>query len=190
MLPYHRIVIVGVSGAGKSTLAENLAAAQGAAFIELDALYWEPNWIPAPEEVFLARVDAATRKEQWAAAGNYRLARPLTWGRAQALVWLDYSFATVFWRLFWRTVQRSRSQELLWGTNREHFSTHLKLWSSDSLFNWLIHTYRRRKREIPQLLALPEYAHLQVFHLRQPDEETALKETCEGQKGRFPRRLS
>jgi len=174
MLPYHRLVIIGTTGSGKSTLAEKLAQQYGLDFIELDALHWEPNWVAAPEAIFRERVDVATRKSKWAAAGNYRAVRDLTWGRAQAVIWLDYPFATVFGRLFWRTLRRSWSGELLWGKNREQFADHLRLWSSDSLFNWLFRTYWRRKREIPQLLAQPEYAHLQVFHLRSPKEEAGL----------------
>jgi hypothetical protein len=59
--PYKRIVISGVTSSGKSTLAEKLARRFGMDFIELDALHWEPGWQEAPDDVFRARVEKATR---------------------------------------------------------------------------------------------------------------------------------
>lgn len=168
--PYRRIVVIGVTSAGKSTLAENLAQKLGLDFIELDALHWEPNWVGAPDEVFLQRVDAATRAPAWALAGNYSRARELTWPRAEAIVWLDYPFWTVFWRLVTRTIRRWWTRELLWGTNRENLWSHFKLWSDDSLVHWLFKTYNRRKREIPLQLSLPAHAHLKLFHFKNPEE--------------------
>jgi adenylate kinase family enzyme len=55
--PYKRVVVVGVTSSGKSTLAEKLAKCFGLDCIELDALYWEPNWQATPLEVFRARVE-------------------------------------------------------------------------------------------------------------------------------------
>jgi adenylate kinase family enzyme len=168
--PYRRIVVIGTTSSGKSTLAEQIAQTLGLDFIELDALHWEPNWVEAPDDVFRARVEAATAAEGWAMAGNYSTVRDITWPRAEAVIWLDYPFWTVFWRLFFRTLRRWWKQELLWGTNRESLWNHLKLWSDESLFHWLFKTYGRRKREIPLLLALPEHAHLKVFHFQTPDD--------------------
>ena len=48
-----RIVVVGVTGLGKTTIARQLASLFYLPHIELDALYWEPNWTPAPVEEFL-----------------------------------------------------------------------------------------------------------------------------------------
>ena len=40
----RRIHVIGNSGSGKSTLAERVAAMLNVAFVELDALNWEPDW--------------------------------------------------------------------------------------------------------------------------------------------------
>ena len=168
--PYKRMVVVGVTSSGKSTLAEKLAKQFDLNYVELDALHWEPNWQSAPLEVFRGRVEKATRAEKWIVAGNYHIVRDLVWPRAEAVIWLDYPLLIVLWQLTRRTFHRWWTQELLWGTNREPFWVHFKLWSTDSLYHWLFKTYWRRKREIPLLLSQPEHKHLALIRLNHPRE--------------------
>jgi adenylate kinase family enzyme len=168
--PFKRLVVVGTTSSGKSTLAMQLAAKIRGDFIELDALHWEPNWQEAPLEVFRGRVVNAILSERWVVAGNYHVLRDIIWPKAQAVVWLDYPFHIVFWRLFLRTIRRSVLREELWNGNRENLLTHLKLWSEESLFHWFFKTYWRRKRETPTLLKLPEHSHLMLIHLTHPRE--------------------
>ena len=171
--PYNRMVIIGVTSSGKSTLAENLARRFGHRFIELDALHWEPNWQEAPLEVFRMRVKNAIRAEKWVVAGNYHVVRDLIWPQAEMIIWLDYPFLTVLWQLTRRTFLRWWTHEVLWGTNREPFWQHFKLWSQESLFHWLFKTYWRRKREIPILLSQPEHQHLKLIRFQHPVETQA-----------------
>jgi adenylate kinase family enzyme len=168
--PYTRIVIIGTTSTGKSTLAEQIAQRLDLRCIDLDALHWEPEWHPAPLEVFRARVTEATSSGRWVVAGNYSSVRDLLWGSAEVIIWLDYSLPLIFGRLWKRTWRRWWHNELLWGTNRESMWKHFQLWSEESLFHWLFKTYWRRKREFPQLLAQPEYGHLKVFQFKSPEE--------------------
>ena len=165
-----RIVVVGTTSSGKSTLAGQLAKIIGGDYIELDALYWESNWTPAEPLDFFIRVEEAIRSEAWVVAGNYRLARDLIWENAEAVIWLDYPFQIVFWRLLTRTIRRAVTHEELWNGNRESFWKHLMLWSDESLFHWLFKTYWRRKREYPMLFALSENAHLEIIQFKHPKE--------------------
>ena len=168
--PYHRIAIVGVTGSGKSTLAETLAKKCGYDFIDLDALHWEPNWVGASPDIFRERVDKATSAPGWVVAGNYRVVRDIVWGKADTLIWLDYSFPLVFGRLWKRTWRRWWYQEVLWNGNQESIWTHFKLWSTESLFHWIVRTYWRRRREYPALFSLPEHRHLNVIRFTLPQE--------------------
>jgi len=168
--PYDRVVVIGTTSSGKSTLAKQLADRFKYDFIELDALHWEPNWKEASLEDFRARVEAATQAERWIVAGNYHVVRDLVWPQAEAVIWLDYSLPRILWQLTRRTFKRWRTQELLWGTNREPLLVHFKLWSQESLFHWLFKTYWRRKRETPELLALPEHQHLKLIRFTHPRE--------------------
>ena len=171
--PYQRVVIVGVTSSGKSTLAEKLARRFDMNCIELDALHWEPDWQEAPLEIFRSRVEKATQAEKWIVAGNYRIVRDLTWPKAQALIWLDYPFWIVFWQLTRRSLKRWWTRELLWGTNYEPLWIHFKIWSKESLYNWLFQTYWRRKREFAMLLSLPEHRHLKVIRFSHPEQTEA-----------------
>jgi adenylate kinase family enzyme len=170
---YKRLIVIGTTGSGKSTLARQLAEKLGCPFIEMDALYWEPNWEPAPKEVFHARIEQATQNERWAAAGNFSSVRELVWLRADAIIWLDYPMLFTFGRLWTRTWSRWWTQEELWSGNRETLWYQFKLWSDDSLFHWFFKTYWRRKREYTQLLAQPQYQHIRIFHFKSQNETSA-----------------
>lgn len=163
----QRFVVVGTSGSGKTSFARRLAAVRGITHIELDSLHWEPNWTEAPPDVFLARVDNATSADSWVVDGNYSKARPFVWQRADTIVWLDYAFHTVIWRLFSRTIRRAISQEELWKGNRE--SWRLSFLSKDSVLLWGLTTYHRRRREYEELLSAGEFPHLTVLHFKSPD---------------------
>jgi len=166
--PYTRLVVIGTTGSGKSTLAEQLSQKLSLEFVELDAIHWRPNWTHVTDEEFRTLVDQATRTPRWVVAGNYRITREVIWPRAEAVIWLDYSLWTIFWRLTFRTFHRWWTNELLWGTNRESLWNHFKLWSDDSLWHWLFKTYWRRKREYPQLFAQSENSHLHILRFETP----------------------
>ncbi len=52
-----KINVVGTSGSGKSTLARQLAERLGVPYIEMDRLYWRPEWQGTPDDAFLARLE-------------------------------------------------------------------------------------------------------------------------------------
>jgi adenylate kinase family enzyme len=132
--------------------------------IELDALFWKPNWKESDREIMLTRVEEITCTNAWVTDGNYGFLRDILWSRAQALVWLDYSLPFILWRLWWRTWRRVITKELLWGINRE------RLWAQffnrDSLFLWAWKTYGRHKREYPALFTQSPYVHLKIYHFK------------------------
>jgi hypothetical protein len=148
--------------------------------VELDALHWEPAWTAATPDAFRARAEEATREAAWVVAGNYREVRDIVWPRACTIVWLDYAFPRVFWRLTARTLRRGVTREVLWNGNRENLWEHAMLWSERSLFNWLLKTYWRNRREYPFLFARPEHTHLEIARLRNPRETEAWLETFLG----------
>jgi len=163
-----RVVVIGTTGSGKSTLAARLAGLLGCPFIEPDALFWGANWTPVPREEFRRQVADAVAGDVWTIGGNYGVARDLIWQRADTLIWLDYPLPLVLWRLSRRTLQRILTQETLWGGNVETWRGQFA--SRDSLYVWAFKTHYRRRREMPALLAQPEYTHLRSLHFRRPRE--------------------
>lgn len=164
----RRIVVIGATGTGKSTLAERLARGLDVPFVELDALFWGPDWTPAGPDDFRARAATAAAGPAWVIAGNYAGVRDLLWPRADTIVWLDYPFPLVLGRLTARTLRRGLTRETLWSGNRENLWEHAMVWSEHSLFHWLFTTFWRYRRELPALFREPAHAHARVVHLRSP----------------------
>jgi len=140
----QRIVILGTTGSGKSWLAARLAARLGLHVVDLDALFWGPDWQPVPVELFRYRVECEIREGGWIVAGNYYQARDLVWEAADTLVWLDLPLPLVMARLLRRTARRIVTREDLWGTgNRE---TALRsFFSRQSILLWALKTHRRNR---------------------------------------------
>lgn len=164
-LPGRCIAIVGTSGSGKTTLACQLAQRLNIKHIELDALSWDANWINIPTEIFRERVAHALKDDAWIVDGNYSGVRNMVWGRADTVVWLDYSFRIILWRLLRRTLARIVQRQELWNGNRE---TWRRFFSRDSILLWAIQTYQRRRREYSALMGKSEYAHLNFIRLSSP----------------------
>ncbi len=177
--PYTRIIVVGTTSSGKSTLAEKLSNILAIDFVELDALYWQPNWIGTPDDEFIVKVDEATSGERWAVAGTYSRTVPTTWHRAEVIIWLDYSLPLILWQLIKRTFKRNITREVMWGTNTDRFWIHFKLWSDESLVRWLFKTYKKRRWQYPHFLSLPEHEHLKLLRFKSPKET---REWVEGLK--------
>ena len=150
----QRIAVIGTTGSGKTTLARALAEQLHIPHVELDSLFWEANWSEATEPVFRERVSAALRGDAWVVDGNYSKARDIVWGKADTVVWLDYSLPVMLWRLIRRTLRRIALLEELWHGNRETWRG--AFFGRDSLFWWQLTTYKKHRRQYPALLSRPE----------------------------------
>lgn len=95
----------------------------------------------------------------------------MLWPAADTVVWLDYALPVIMGRLLRRTLRRSLRRERLWAGNRE--SLWRSLFARDCVLLWALQTYRRRRREYPELFARPEHRHLRVIRLRSPREAKA-----------------
>ena len=156
--------MVGSTGSGKTTFGRTLAGILGVDFVELDALNWEADWTMADEREFRARITSATRADGWVVDGNYggRGAREIVWAKADTVVWLDMPLWLILTRLTGRNLTRIRSGVEIWPGTGNRETVRNSFFSSDSLYVWALKTYRRRRRQLPELLGRPEYAHLDV----------------------------
>ena len=81
-------------------------------------------------------------------------------------MWLDLPLRVCLQRLWGRTLPRIRNREELWNGNLECWRA--AFWGWDSLFVFAVRKHASQRRTLPELLARPELAHLEVVRLRSP----------------------
>jgi adenylate kinase family enzyme len=168
---YNRIAVVGLPGSGKSTLSSSLSAILDLQHVEVDALFWQPNWVPLDKSVLKERVEEVCPPSgRWVVDGNYRMVRPTIWSRADTIIWLDIPLWLSMWRLLKRTLDRMFFQRRLWNGNRERWSNLFALNVEDNLLLYAISRRGMLKAEVPATLREPEYQHLTLLRFRHPDE--------------------
>ncbi|TLD69883.1 toxin [Phragmitibacter flavus] len=166
-----RVVVVGCSCAGKSTFGDRLADILKCPRMELDALYWGPDWTPRLPEIFQDTMRKGASGERWVADGNYKLVREVLWQRATMIVWLNYRFPRVFSQGLRRTVARVFLRKELWNGNRESFRG--SFMSKDSILVWMVTTFSKRRRELAVLRSSGQFDNvkwLEFTHPRQAEK--------------------
>ena len=141
----RRIMIIGGSGSGKSTLARRVGDHLNLPVIHMDKLFWEPGWIMADEDVFLARVEHEIAQPAWVMDGNYSRTWPNRIRRADAVIFLDLPGGLRLWRVLSRTV-------LEYGETRPDLAPDCpERFDFGFIFGWVLR-YRRKGR--PKALSL------------------------------------
>lgn len=165
-----RVVVIGTSGSGKTTFASSLARLLNVPHIELDQLHWNPNWQETPRDVFIQKVRTATDIPAWVVDGNYTTkVSSIVWQRADAIVWLDYPFRVVLFRLLIRTFRRLALGEECCNGNRESWR---QAFSKDSIILWAFTSHWRHRRDYSAKLHDPAHAHLHAVRLQSPQAAT------------------
>lgn len=162
----QRVVVIGTSGSGKTTFAKNLAHMLSCPHYELDELHFLANWETRTWEEMRALVNQFADTPAWVSDGNYSRVRDILWGKADTVVWLNYSFPVAFGRLVQRTFKRMITREELFGGCVETFRS--QLFSKESLFLWFFQTHWKRKKEYPLLFQDARYQHLNTIILKNP----------------------
>ncbi len=85
----RRVVDYGATGSGKTTIATRIAQSIGIPHIELDAIFWKPNWTNRPLDQFRIDVSSvlAHHPNGWVCDGNCRHVRDLTLPLADTVIW-------------------------------------------------------------------------------------------------------
>lgn len=170
----QRVNVIGTSGSGKSTFGRKLAEYLRLPFVEMDSIYWGPNWTETTDEEFFPKIEAITNESRWVLDGNYSRTTRIKWSQVQLVVWLDMSFLRTLFRVTRRCWQRSRTQSEIWPGTGNRETLRKAFLSRDSVILWSITSYRRNRRNYAEIMCGQEkYAHIWLVRLQTPAEVNA-----------------
>lgn len=164
----RRINVIGTSGSGKSTFARQLAHQLSVPYIEMDQLFWQPNWQQTPDEKFFLKIATEIAQDSWVLDGNYSRSQPLKWQKTQSIIWLDYSFTLTMYRAIKRALSRILTGKELWPNTGNKESFKMTFMSSDSILLWTLKSYFKNKKRYSKLMTDPQYQNIQFIRLTSP----------------------
>jgi energy-coupling factor transporter ATP-binding protein EcfA2 len=164
----QRILVLGRTGSGKTTLGRELAAAIGVPHVELDALYFGPDFSTVPLSVLRERTSAAIAGERWVTDGNKSAVRDLVWPRADTVIWLDYPLVVSLWRLGKRAVWRTSVLTSQAAENGGKAGLPRQFLSAAKGVLTALRSHQGQRSEYPRMFAKHENQHLAVVRLRSP----------------------
>lgn len=165
----QRVNVVGVSGCGKSTFARALATKLNIPYIEIDQLYWLPNWAEPNDDTFFPLVRQALSADKWVLDGNYDRTMPMKLERMTCWIWIDYSFTRNLFQVIGRTLKRNWRRQELWPNtgNRESLA---RTFSRHSIILWMLTSRKRTRERYFARQSDPRLAGVKHVHLRSPAE--------------------
>lgn len=165
-----RINVVGTSGSGKSTFSRRLSQTLNIPHVEMDKIFWGPNWRWPPDTEFFAKLQESLEQDSWVLDGNYTRTAPIKWAKVDTIIWLDFPFLKTFYRALTRALRRSLTQDEIWeGTgNRETFRRNFL--SKESVLLWTLKTYSSVRKKYEQAMTDPKHSHIRFVRLRSDRE--------------------
>ena len=158
-----RINVLGTSGSGKTSVAKRIAKKLNIPYVELDELFWKPNWTESTDEELFPKLEEALSVDGWVLDGNYTRTIPIKWKRCQMVMYLDLPFHLVLYRIIKRSLLRSFKNEELWAGNKE---TIWKLFfTRDSIILWALKMFFTNRKRFAINSKNPEYSHIKFVRL-------------------------
>ena len=171
-----RINVVGTSGSGKSTVGKRIAERLSVPYIQLDELYWKPNWAESTDDELFPKLEKALSPDEWVLDGNYNRTTPIKWKRVQIVVYLDLPFHIVLYRIIRRSLLRGIKNEELWHGNKETLWKHF--FTRDSMILWTIKRFSMNRKRYTELFEKPEYSHIKFVRLHTKKEIESFIQEC------------
>lgn len=162
-----KINVVGTSSSGKTTFSKDLSEILSIPHIEMDALFWGPNWAPTSYEEFCVKLRLAIKGESWILDGNYTRTTPIKWECVDVVIWLDFSFIRSLLQAIKRAIKRIIAREELWpGTG--NIETLGSLFTKDSIVLYTIKKHRIVRVQYETYAESDYYPNIQFIRLRSP----------------------
>jgi adenylate kinase family enzyme len=173
-----QINVIGTSGSGKSTFSRELADALKIPYIEMDKIFWEPNWQQPSDEKFFKNLENALSRDKWVLDGNYTRTIPIKWKNVETVIWLDYSFTTTTFQSIKRTVQRCIHKQEIWEETGNIESFRKSFFSKDSIIWWSIKNHSKTRKKYQNYFANSDYSHIQFISLKNRKEADSFLRLC------------
>ena len=85
-----KVIVIGCPGSGKSTVSRALHNKSGIPLYHLDMMYWNADKTTVEKSVFLERLSAVLKKDEWIIDGNYGSTMELRMAACDTVIFLDY----------------------------------------------------------------------------------------------------
>ena len=85
-----KVIVIGCPGSGKSTVSRALHNKTGIPLYHLDMMYWNADKTMVEKSVFLERLSAVLKKDEWIIDGNYGSTMELRMAACDTVIFLDY----------------------------------------------------------------------------------------------------
>lgn len=165
-----KINVIGTTGSGKSTFSMLLASKLAYPYIQMDQIYWNPNWVESHDKEYLAKISEAVSSETWVLDGNYSRTNPIKWQNVDIIIWIDYSYIRTFFQLFKRTLYRIITKQEIWPQTGNIESFKRTFLSKDSILIWFFKNYSKNKHRYKKLMNSRNLSHIEFVRLRNPKE--------------------
>ena len=85
-----KVIVIGCPGSGKSTVSRALHNKTGIPLYHLDMMYWNADKTTVEKSVFLERLSAVLKKDEWIIDGNYGSTMEQRMAACDTVIFLDY----------------------------------------------------------------------------------------------------
>lgn len=164
-----KINVVGTTASGKSTFGRKLAESIDVPYVEMDVLFWGPNWHEPSDHEFFSKLESSISSASWVLDGNYSRTMHIKWKDVETVIWLDYSFIRTIYQSISRAFKRAYSKSELW-PNTGNVETLAKMFSKDSIILWCLKNYWNNKRKYENLMSNPNYSHIRFVQITSPSQ--------------------
>ena len=150
--------------------SKRLAEILSVSHIEMDSLYWGPDWEAATDEELFSKLSAAIEGHSWVLDGNYTRSTPIKWAKADCVIWLDFPYFQTVSRVLTRAVKRAMTREEIWEGTGNRESLQKCFFSKESIVLWAMQTYSKNKRKYEAMMEDQAYENIRFIRLRSSRE--------------------
>jgi adenylate kinase family enzyme len=151
-----RILIIGCGGAGKSTLARRLGEILHIEVFHLDKLYWQPNWIEPPKDVWKSTLEEILKRDSWIMDGNFGGTMEMRLQACDTAIFLDLPPTVCLYRILKRRLKYRN-------TNRPDMTVGCNEKVDFKFLGWIWNYRKINKPKVTELLDKTKPAQIHHF---------------------------